>query len=87
MFLGTHPVPLKCLNSRDEEPLPNTPASPWTSPRDAGAAAPGVVKRRWPRRTLITANGVVFLCLAAMASAYGYVRYEIGSVVTDPART
>jgi LCP family protein required for cell wall assembly len=32
------------------------------------------------------ANGVVFLCLAAMASAYGYVRNEIGSVVTDPGR-
>ena len=42
------------------------------------------LKRRWPRRTLIVANGVVFLCLAAMVSAYGYVRNEIGSVVTDP---
>jgi LCP family protein required for cell wall assembly len=44
------------------------------------------LKRRWPRRTLIMANGAVFLCLAAMASAYGYVRNEIGSVVTDPGR-
>jgi LCP family protein required for cell wall assembly len=42
------------------------------------------LKRRWPRRTLITVNGVVFLCLVAMASAYGYVRYEIGSIATGP---
>ena len=44
------------------------------------------LRRRWPRRTLITVNGVVFLCLAAMASAYGYVRDEIGSIVTDPGK-
>jgi LCP family protein required for cell wall assembly len=42
------------------------------------------LRRRWPRRTLIVVNGVVFLCLVAMASAYGYVRYEIGSIVTEP---
>ncbi len=44
------------------------------------------LERRWPRRTLVVTNGVVFLCLVAMASAYGYVRYEIGSIVTDPGK-
>ena len=39
-------------------------------------------RRRWPRRILIAANGVVFLLIVAVASAYGYVRHEIGDVKT-----
>jgi LCP family protein required for cell wall assembly len=39
-------------------------------------------RRRWPRRILIAANGVVFLLIVAVAAAYGYVRHEIGSVKT-----
>jgi LCP family protein required for cell wall assembly len=39
-------------------------------------------RRRWPRRILIAANGIVFLLIVAVATAYGYVRYEIGTVKT-----
>jgi LCP family protein required for cell wall assembly len=39
-------------------------------------------RRRWPRRILIAANTIVFLLIVAVATAYGYVRYEIGSVKT-----
>lgn len=50
------------------------------------APSPGVrarlLKRRWPRRTLFAVNGVVLVCLVAVASAYGYVHYEIGTLKT-----
>ncbi len=42
-------------------------------------------RRRWPRRLLLLANVVSFVCLAAVASIYGYVRYEIGRIATSPA--
>ncbi len=64
---------------------PPNPAGEPAGPAPKPAGAPRArLKRRWPRRTLITVNGVVFLCLVAMASAYGYVRYELGSIVTAP---
>ncbi len=43
-------------------------------------------RRRWPRRILITANAVVLLLIVAVATAYGYVRYEIGNVKTVSGR-
>jgi len=39
-------------------------------------------RRRWPRRVLIVSNALVFVFIAAVATAYGYVRYEIGNVKT-----
>ena len=69
-------------------------AAPPASPGPGGpavAAAGGApatarvrLKRRWPRRTLIVANVMVFVALLAAASAYGYVRYQIGSIRTAP---
>ncbi len=69
-------------------------AAPPASPGPGGpavAAAGGApatarvrLKRRWPRRTLIVANVMVFLAVLAAASAYGYVRYQIGSIRTAP---
>lgn len=41
-------------------------------------------RRRWPRRTLIGINAFVLLCLVAVGSAYGYVRYKLNSIATDP---
>jgi LCP family protein required for cell wall assembly len=37
-------------------------------------------RRRWPRRTLISANLVVLVLLALGASAYGYVQWRFGQV-------
>jgi len=42
-------------------------------------------RRHWPRRLLVLANVVTFVCLAAVASIYGYVRYELGRISTAPA--
>jgi LCP family protein required for cell wall assembly len=76
-------VPLKCLNSVTKTP-PKHAAGAAQGPAQPVAGPRARLKRHWPRRTLIATNGVVFICLVAMASAYGYVRYEIGSIVTDP---
>jgi LCP family protein required for cell wall assembly len=42
------------------------------------------LKRRWPRRILMTVNLLVVLCLVAVVAAYGYFRYELDSIKTDP---
>ena len=38
------------------------------------------LRRRWPRRLLVTINVFVALCLVGAAGAYGYVRHELGNV-------
>jgi LCP family protein required for cell wall assembly len=43
------------------------------------ATIPG---RRWPRRTLITANVVVALLIVGAASSYGYVKWRLGQIHT-----
>ena len=83
LSLGNLSLPLKCINPVTKPP-PNTPASRRPLPPSRRGRPGRGSSARWPRRTLITVNGVVFLCLVAMASAYGYVRYEIGSIVTAP---
>jgi LCP family protein required for cell wall assembly len=67
-------VPKHRVQPQAEPPAPEEKAAPsklQVRPR-----------RRWPRRVLIAANGLVFVLIAAVATAYGYVRYEIGSVKT-----
>lgn len=44
-----------------------------------------IPRRRWPRRILIAANVVVALCLLSVAGAYGYVRYRLSQIRTQPA--
>lgn len=40
--------------------------------------------RRWPRRVLVGVNVAVALCVVAAGSVYGYVRYTIASIHTQP---
>jgi LCP family protein required for cell wall assembly len=44
------------------------------------------LKRRWPRRTLFAANGLVLACIAATATAYAYVQHELNSIAIGPSR-
>jgi LCP family protein required for cell wall assembly len=61
------------------------PAEPPAPPKEAPPSNLVVrPRRRWPRRTLIAANSIVFILIAAVATAYGYVRYEISNVKTVP---
>lgn len=79
--------------------MSNTPPKHRAQPGNAGqgpvpAAVPPkpvpksnlLPRRRWPRRTLIVVNAIVFICLAVMGSAYGYVRYRLSTIVTAPGR-
>ncbi|HTW07235.1 MAG TPA: hypothetical protein VME46_06985, partial [Acidimicrobiales bacterium] len=57
--------------------------SPSALPK-AARKARARLKRRWPRRTLIAANGLVLACIAVTASAYAYVQHEINQIPTLP---
>lgn len=58
------------VGGRSDSPL--TPQGP--------GVARALTRRRWPRRLLISANLVVFLFIAVIGSAYGYVRWSLSHV-------
>ncbi len=73
MVIHVKTVPKHRVQSSADAPVPPSeePSKVVVRPR-----------RRWPRRILIAANGIVFLLIVAVATSYGYVRHEIGSVKT-----
>jgi LCP family protein required for cell wall assembly len=45
----------------------------------------GPIRPRWPRRVLVAVNLLVAVCLVAVGTVYGYVRYRLDSIRTVPA--
>lgn len=84
---GQGPAP-EVPSSPPQEPLVPGPATAHgTAPAShSGRAGRHSARpwRRWPRRTLIGINIFVLLCLIAVGSAYGYVRYKLDGIATDP---
>jgi polyisoprenyl-teichoic acid--peptidoglycan teichoic acid transferase len=61
-------------------PAPETGSAGAPLHRQSTSARKYLTARRWPRRTLITANIFVALCLLGAGGAYGYAVWRVGQI-------
>ena len=75
---GTNPAPRSRPNAGDAQP-----GEWWGSPKSPSRLPPPrgrLMRRRWPRRTLISLNVICALAILGAGGAYGYVQWRLNQI-------